>query len=262
MSELNEVHERTAREKATYRKIINYLNEEGYATYARRLQNYRLVLASMVGNHYIKVACMLPDTGDIYVNPAMLDLYGVGYGVRDEKKKIAKLWEQLSVVIRHELLHFLLNHQERMLKYLQKKDPEFLKKYSQPTLHDLANVAEDYEISNRGYDQHDKEVVRTLTVNGRVIGGLIAEDKDSWHTEDWGGLSFETMYEKLLTEHEKRMADKAANAPTLHVKRIDHSQEYRDMYNKVMAKYDDPSVPDADIAALIAGIHDGTVQNI
>ena len=63
---------------------------------------------------------------------------------------------------------------------------------------ELANIAADYEISNRGYTSDDKANVRSIKLNGKLLSGLVTED----HYPEWKGLSFEEMYEKLLKEQQ------------------------------------------------------------
>ena len=48
----------------------------------------------------------------------------------------------------------------------------------------------------------------------------------------------------------------AENKPkvTMHVSEISHSQEYTDIYNKVIAKFDDDKYSDADLATILADL--------
>lgn len=95
--------------------------------------------------------------------------------------------EQVSVVVRHEILHEFLAHGKRgdtLEKALGKKNAE------------LSNIAADFEISNRGYTPQDKAVSKRLRLGDRVVQGLVTElDRPGWEN-----LSFEEMYEKLLDE--------------------------------------------------------------
>lgn len=173
-------------------RIILYLQQEGYVTYANRLADIKFIIADVYRGSRISVAAMFPDKAEIVINPAMVD----------EKQFLGqkkKMMDQLSVLVRHELLHFLLVHSKRMNNHLSKKDPNWEKKYRSYSIHRLANEAMDWNLSQEGYDEHDKEVVRLMTKNGRVIGGLILSDD---HPE-WINLTFEELLDKVIEEKEK-----------------------------------------------------------
>lgn len=173
-------------------RIILYLQQEGYVTYANRLADIKFIIADVYHGSRISVAAMFPDKAEIVINPAMVD----------EKQFLGqkkKMMDQLSVLVRHELLHFLLVHSKRMIIHLSKKDPDWEKKYRGYSIHRLANKAMDWNLSQEGYDEHDKEVVRLMTKNGSVIGGLILSDD---HPE-WINLTFEELLDKVIEEKEK-----------------------------------------------------------
>lgn len=159
--------------------IIDKLIKDGYGTYAKRLKEFKFFVTSMHRGAYIDTAAMFFETGDIVINPAFLDLSSVRSN-RDAAKSDdeiqLKALDQLSVLLRHELLHYLLVHELRFKEHLQQVDKDFEKDYKRASIHELANYAMDYDISNRGYDDYDLAVVRNMTLNGKVIGGLIAED--------------------------------------------------------------------------------------
>jgi hypothetical protein len=50
---------------------------------------------------------------------------------------------QLSVLIRHELLHFLLVHERRLVDHLKATDPNFEDTYKKASIHRIANYAMD-----------------------------------------------------------------------------------------------------------------------
>lgn len=86
--------------------------------------------------------------------------------------------KQLSVLCRHEMLHYLLAHMFRMEKHLTDKGlmNKIMSIAESNAIQEMDNIAADWELSARGYDEDDKEVVRHMTLAGRVIGGLILED--------------------------------------------------------------------------------------
>jgi hypothetical protein len=85
-------------------------------------------------------------------------------------------------------------HQVRMAYHLGEKNYGHVK-FSQ-SLARLHNIIADDEISNRKYSAEDKIIVRNMTLNGRVIGGLVTED----HRKDWISMTIEEMYDNLADE--------------------------------------------------------------
>lgn len=150
------------------KQIIKILQEQGYPRYAR-----------------------LAGLFDIYLTD---DPEVVGYMIPG-KAKIVLNQElsitQVSVFIRHEILHEFLSHQPRSDKF-HKNNPQYR---FDP---DLSNIAADFEISNRGYTDSDKATTRAITLGKKVVQGLVTED----HFPEWTKLSYEEMYEKLLKEQQ------------------------------------------------------------
>jgi hypothetical protein len=64
------------------------------------------------------------------------------------------------------------------------------------SLHEVLNIIEDFEISNKRYTAEDKKIVKAMMLNGQVIGGLVTED----HRKSWANMSVEAMYEELSKE--------------------------------------------------------------
>ena len=58
----------------------------------------------------------------------------------------------------------------------------------------ISNVAEDMEISNRGYTNKDKQAVRHIMFGDEIVSGIVTEDM----YPDWVDLTFEEMFDKLL----------------------------------------------------------------
>ena len=166
-------------ERQAKNEVLDILREEGYPTYARLLNMFDVNLTDDPG----VIGFMEPAKGRIVLNRG-LDI------------------EQVSVIARHEILHEYLTHEMRLLKHLaQSMDLDYddlddikikdLKRdlYSNPNF----NVAADYEISNRGYTDADKETVRNIKLNGQILSGLVTEDDHP----DWTNLSVEDMYDRL-----------------------------------------------------------------
>lgn len=160
-------------EKNAKASIMRYLAEQGYPRYASLLRYFDVNVTSD------------PDT--------------IAYVENDRARIVINKYlsiEQVSVVVRHELLHRWLRHAYRAEKYVG-KDAWDKRTYQD---HQIFNIAADYEISNRGYTDEDKKMVRNLRLNDpslsreeQIKGGLVTEDD---HPE-WVNLSMEEMFDKL-----------------------------------------------------------------
>ena len=162
----------TKREYLGKQEVHRILAEQGYPTYAHLFDMFDLHLT----NDPDVIGYMIPSKAVITVNEN-LDL------------------EQVSVIVRHEILHEYLNHAARMEKHTGTKNLN-------PAQHQNFNIAGDYEISNLGYTEGDKKNIRHIVINGVKLSGLVTEDDHP----DWVGLSVEEMYDKL--EEERAKSDK------------------------------------------------------
>lgn len=161
----------TLEEQATKEEIMDRLGQQGYPTYAHLFDKFALHLTadpSVVGY-------MVPDRGIIVLN-RFLSL------------------NQVSTIVRHEILHQYLEHGKRELAKLGSAE------LIDASLHELSNIAADYEISNRGYTDADKRIARAIKLNGEYLTGLVTEDRH----QDWTELSYEEMLDKLIEEREKK----------------------------------------------------------
>ena len=175
----------SAKEKKAKRLLKKLLIEQQYGTYARIFDEFDLYLTSDKG----VVGYMEPDKGTITLNSG-LDM------------------DQISVVVRHEILHEYLQHTKRLLKKLNAPSLnifDYKDNVNNLSIKDLidigynpdaANFAGDYEISNRGYTEEDKAVARAIKLNGDVLHGLVTEDDHP----DWVDLTVEEMYDELMKE--------------------------------------------------------------
>lgn len=176
-------HFMTKREKQLKNQLIKLLKDDGkgnrHAKYADRLSKFDINIVSLKADPEFTAAISF-DEGIIFV--------GEGFLVDPET------FHQLSVLMRHELAHNLMMHQLRMIKKLGNERWEgFATSHS---LHDLLNTIMDDEISNKKYSKADKEIVRNMWLNGRLISGLVTED----HRESWLDLTLEEMFEKIEEE--------------------------------------------------------------
>lgn len=159
----------TRKEFLKKRIILELLREQGYPTYAKLLDMFSLHLTKDPN----VVAYMDPKNYKIVVN--------------DDLDK-----ESVSTVIRHEILHEYFTHFAREQLWHEKNKNKHID-------HHTVNVAADYDISNKGYTDSDKHIVRTLTINNRVMRGLVTEDD----RPDLVDKSFEEMLDVLSEDEQK-----------------------------------------------------------
>lgn len=155
------------------KQLIRTLREEGYPTYAWLLEPFDIYLTDDPET----VGYMIPSQAKIVLN----ELLSI---------------DQVSTIVRHELLHEWLTHARRTQKF-DKEHPDRM------TNHEIANIAADFEISNRGYTEKDKRNSRRLKLGGQVVQGLVTEDQ----YPGWEDMSFEEMYDKLTDEYTKDMKE-------------------------------------------------------
>lgn len=150
-------------------QIIDILNEQGYPSYSKLVSLFDIYLT----DNPDVIGYMIPGKAKIVLN--------AGLNI-----------DQVSTIVRHEILHEYLVHGPRGEAF-EKLHSELL---SDPQ---LSNIAADYEISNKGYTDADKMIARAIRLGDKTLVGLVTEDDHP----DWLNLSFEEMYEKLLQEKEK-----------------------------------------------------------
>lgn len=151
------------------KQIIKILRDQKYNRYADLVGMFDIYLTDAPD----VVGYMVPNAAKIVLNKD-LDIY------------------QVSVIVRHEILHEYLTHAKREQKF-NAAHPDYTPD------HQLMNIAADMEISNRGYTHDDKVNVRSIRLHGQKLKGLVTED----HDPSWVTLSFEELYEKLLQEREQ-----------------------------------------------------------
>ena len=160
----------TELEQAAKDQITNILNKQGYPTYSRLLDKLDVKLIDTEKNPNA-IAYLAVNEATIYLNPN-LNI------------------NQVSTIVRHEILHEYLTHFARAEEF-KKKDEKY-----KGLPHDLVNVAADYDISNVGYTDEDKKVARSIILNDKVLQGLVTEDEHP----DWENKTFEEMLEELAKD--------------------------------------------------------------
>lgn len=179
-------HFMTDRERKLKKALCQLLIDKGHRKYAERFWKLDFNIIDSQ-KHPDFTAAISFDEATVFISDGFL---GSGQGI----------FNQLDVLLRHELAHNLMMHQIRLMyvfKKLHASDPDNAYehiKYSM-SLHEILNIIEDFEISNKRYSAEDKKIVKNMQLNGRVIGGLVTEDHRGWDK-----LSLEAMYDELSKE--------------------------------------------------------------
>ncbi len=190
-------HFMTREERAVKRQLCQLLIDRGHRKYAERFWKLDFNIIDSK-KHPDFTAAISFDEATVFLSDGFL---GSGQGI----------FNQLDVLLRHEMAHNLMMHQIRMMyvfKKLHANDPDEayeIISYSS-TLHELLNIIEDFEISNKRYSDADKQIVRNMMLNGEIIGGLVTEDQRGWEK-----MSLEQMYEELSKELIKINSDIRSN---------------------------------------------------
>lgn len=156
------------RSTAAREQITKKLRSQGYATYARLLNLFDVYLTEDPGI----VAYMLPSKATVVINKN-LNI------------------DQVSTIVRHEILHEYFNHKVRESDLLRKRNLSVSDQLAR-----LSNIAGDYDISNRGYTDADKATARAIILGDQILQGLVTEDQHP----DWVDLSYEDMMDKLIDQ--------------------------------------------------------------
>lgn len=169
----NQIYEAMSRREFDVKSaMIDDLLKQGYRTYAKLLNLFDIHITKRKNF----IAAVDVENAVIYIVDGLPRPY----------------W---STIIRHEILHRWLEHTTRLQQHLNVKNLRDIPRDS----FRRSNIAGDYEISNRGYTDTDKEIVKNLTINGIKMSGLVTEVDH----KDWVNLTFEEMYDKLEEESEK-----------------------------------------------------------
>ena len=189
--------------------IIDILRNQGYATYARLLQLFDVYTTDDPN----AIAYMIPGKAAIVLNENAL------------------YEDQVSVLVRHEILHEFLTHIERQIEF-EKAHPGLKAPKSN---NKLANIAADFEISNVGYTDKDKYRVKNIQMGNNFLQGLVTElDEPGWEN-----LTFEEMYEKLLEKSQEEQEQIAQQLQNMSDIDADTLQRISDEIDEVIDQLED-----------------------
>jgi hypothetical protein len=180
-------HFMTDRERKVKKALCQLLINKGHRKYAERFWKFDFNIIDSK-KHPDFTAAISFDEATVFISDGFL-------GTSEA------IFNQLDVLLRHELAHNLMMHQIRLMhvfKRLHKNDPDEAYEHISysASLHHILNIIEDFEISNKRYTDADKKIVKAMMLNGRVIGGLITEE----HRANWANMPLETMYSELSNE--------------------------------------------------------------
>ena len=179
-------HFMTDRERKVKKALCQLLIDKGHRKYAERFWKLDFNIIDSK-KHPDFTAAISFDEATVFVSDGFL---GGGQGI----------FNQLDVLLRHEMAHNLMMHQIRLMHMFKKlhvndSDEAYEHIRYSASLHEILNIIEDFEISNKRYSSEDKKIVRTMQLNGEVIGGLVTEDH-----RDWESMPLEVMYDELSKE--------------------------------------------------------------
>lgn len=214
----------TKKEKVLKKYLMNLLRDDKrghkHAKYAERLEDFILKIVDR--NREPKMTAAISfDEQTIYISDGFL--MG-GIWKDDKREQYSDSFYQLNVLMRHELAHYLMQHQIRMMdKIIAKygKDGGTRISMSQ-SLHHLINIIEDFEISNTRYTEADKIVVKNMVLAGREIGGLVTEKIRN----GWEKLTVLQMFDKLSEEIEGLQQGILASWQALDLNKIGDEEDY------------------------------------
>lgn len=180
-------HFMTDRERKVKKALCQLLIKRGHRKYAERFWKFDFNIIDSK-KHPDFTAAISFDEATVFISDGFL-------GTSEA------IFNQLDVLLRHELAHNLMMHQIRLMhifKRLHKNDPDEAYEHIRysASLQQILNIIEDFEISNKRYTEADKKIVKAMVLNGRVIGGLITEK----HRSNWASLPLEAMYNELSNE--------------------------------------------------------------
>ena len=245
-------HFMTREERAVKRQLCQLLIDRGHRKYAERFWKLDFNIISSK-KHPEFTASISFDDATVFLSDGFL---GSGQGI----------FNQLDVLLRHEMAHNLMMHQVRLMyifKKLHANDPDEAYEHISysSTLHDLLNIIEDYEISNKRYSVADKDVVRNMMLNGEVIGGLVTEDDRGWEK-----MTLEQMYEELSKEIIKINSDIRSDPYWQPRSRRKHGKDVLDSIDystaKAVSLYSDVMRPSGIRAPIDILIKSKTYQNM
>lgn len=138
-------HFMTREELLLRKELVKLLIANNHPKFARRLAKFAVNIVELKDAPGF-VAAISYDEGTVYISRGLL---------LDQKT-----FNQLDVLMRHELAHNLLMHQVRLMRHLGDELGERFS--SSATLHQLLNIIEDWDISNTRYSEADKKIVKNL----------------------------------------------------------------------------------------------------
>ena len=143
-------HFMTDRERKVKKALCQLLIDKGHRKYAERFWKLDFNIIDSK-KHPDFTAAISFNEATVFISDGFL---GSGQGI----------FNQLDVLLRHEMAHNLMMHQIRMMyvfKKLHANDPDEAYEHIRysSSLHTILNIIEDFEISNKRYSAADKDIV-------------------------------------------------------------------------------------------------------
>lgn len=182
-----------AKEKKLKQLLLKNLIDDGkghkHAAYARRLAKFNVNIVPLDEDPNF-TAAVDSENRIVYIGEGFLQI--------DDNFSMEKAFDQLNVIIRHELSHDIMKHTIRFIKQINDKYSHLFgndiydRLVQSGSFFEIFNILADSDISNKRYTEEDKKIVRNMKLAGATIGGIVTED----YAIDWRTLSLEEMYER------------------------------------------------------------------
>lgn len=198
-------------------KLCLYLREEGFPRFADYLEYFHINLLTSEQAGELFVAAIDPEKGIVYLNPTI---------------NLAAI----SVLLRHEIAHFVLQHRQHMFAKLKELGIDTPSKLA----YKLANIAGDYHISNTVYDNVDKALVKGINKNPGQLEKIVVDNEDAIglvtefdfpENPEYWTMDFDQLWDIFSKKYDKNQLD-ANYKPELSQDFIDGWNELVDAFNK------------------------------
>ena len=203
----------TRKEQLLKKKLIALLKNDGkghkHVKYAERLEDFIIKIVDHVKDPTMTAAVSFEDA-TVYISSGFLLDPSTFY--------------QLNVLMRHELAHYLMQHQIRMMHTLIKKYGEtgYTHIKMSYSIHRLLNIIEDFEISNKRYTQEDKIVVKNME---KVFDDILGQHATK-RNEILANSTMKTIIRGICFEENKELAltDTSQKAFIVPIKSVQQKQ--------------------------------------
>lgn len=209
--------------------VLNYMEQQGFVTFAQYLSyfTFNFLTSTQAGEPF--VACMVPGKNIIMVNPNVNA-------------------DAISVLLRHEAGHEIFQHHQHFLAKLDELGIKTPTQY----LHELANTAGDYHISNLLYDDNDKVSMKNIHLeNDELFQGMVTELDFPEHPE-YAKMDFDELWDAFIKDYDleeltKETLENQQSEGDDNSSEEEYSQEFIDGWNELIDQFNSGAITLDDI---------------